>query len=173
MLSLAGPYLAITALLALGGALKVVRPEETATALAALRFPAQNWLVRTLGVLEVTIGTLAFTSATALLSALTAVTYVAFAGFVLLARHSSTPVQSCGCFGKAETPPSMIHVAFNLAAAAIAGLIAVRPIPVVGELLADQPNGPIPLLALTAVAVYLVYVSLTILPQTLGEMKRT
>ena len=39
MLSIAGPYLAVTALLALGGGLKVVRPTETATALAALGLP--------------------------------------------------------------------------------------------------------------------------------------
>ena len=173
MLSLSGPYLAITALLALGGVLKVTRPTETTTALEALALPAHHWLVRVLGVAEITIGGLAFFSATALFSVLTSLAYLTFAGFVALARHSSTPVQSCGCFGKAETPPSVIHIVFNLAAATVAGLIAIRPIPVLNELLAGQPNSGITLLALVALMVYLVYVSLTILPQTLGEMQRT
>ena len=123
MLSIAGPYLAVTALLALGGVLKVVRPTETATALAALGLPSQSFLIRGLGTVEIVIGVVAFATGHPLASLLTAAAYVSFAGFVLVARRAETPVQSCGCFGKAETPPSLIHVMVNLVAAGIAALV--------------------------------------------------
>jgi hypothetical protein len=171
MLSLAGPYLAATALLALGGLLKVARPSETANALAALHLPAHAGLVRTLGLAEVAIGTMAFATSFALAAVLTALAYLGFAGFVLLARRSGTPVQSCGCFGKAETPPSVIHIVVNLTAALIAALVAWKPIPSLGRLLADQPGAGIPLLMLTALTVYLLYIMLTVLPQTLNTLR--
>ena len=171
MLSIAGPYLAVTALLALGGGLKVVRPTETATALDALGLPSQPFLIRSLGIVEIVIGVVAFGTGHPIASLLTAAAYVSFAGFVLIARRAETPVQSCGCFGKADTPPSIIHVMVNLAAAAVAALMAVRPIPGLSELLADQPGAGVPLLLLTGVIIYLLYVALTALPQTLRAVR--
>lgn len=166
MLSLAGPYLAVAALLALGGALKVVRPVETSTALGALNLPAHHGLVRALGVIEITIGAAAFATAAPLASTFMAGSYLGFAGFVMMARHAKTPVQSCGCFGKAETPPSLTHITVNLTAAAIAVATAVRPLPQLSELLANQPGAGIPLLMLTGVTIYVLYILLTALPQT-------
>lgn len=167
MLSIAGLYLAVTALLALGGGLKVVRPTETATALAALGLPSQPYLVRGLGIVEIAIGTAAFLTSHPIASLLTASAYVSFAVFVLAARRAETPVQSCGCFGKAETPPSLIHITVNLAAAGIAAMTAARPNTRLIELLADQPGSGVPLLLLTGVIIYLLYVAITALPQTL------
>ena len=171
MLSIAGPYLAVTALLALGGGLKVVRPTDTATALAALGLPSQPYLVRGLGTVEIAIGVVAFITSHPIASLLTAAAYVSFAVFVLVARRAKTPVQSCGCLGKAETPPSLIHVTVNLAAAAIAALTAARPIPGLTELLANQPGFGVPLLLLTGVIIYLLYVAITALPQTLRAVR--
>jgi hypothetical protein len=114
---------------------------------------------------------MAFMTSFALAAALTALAYLGFAGFVLLARRSGTPVQSCGCFGKAETPPSVIHIVVNLTAALIAALVAWKPIPSLGRLLADQPGAGIPLLMLTALTVYLLYIMLTVLPQTLNTLR--
>lgn len=171
MLSIAGPYLAVTALLALGGALKVARPNETATALAALGLPSQSFLIRGLGVTEIAIGTVAFGTAHPIASMLTAGAYLSFTGFVIMARRAKTPVQSCGCFGKAETPPSIIHITVNLAAAGIAALIAARPIPGLTKLLSDQPGAGVPLLLLIAVIIYLLYVALTALPQTFRAVR--
>lgn len=166
MLSLAGPYLAIAALLALGGALKVVRPVETSTALAALNLPAHYRLVRALGVIEIIIGAAAFVTSAPLASALTAASYLGFAGFVMMARRAKTPVQSCGCFGRAETPPSLTHIVVNLAAATVAAATAARPLPPLSKLLANQPGSGIPLLILIGVTIYLLYILLTALPQT-------
>lgn len=171
MLSIAGPYLAVTALLALGGGLKVVRPTETATAIAALGLPSQSFLIRGLGMVEIVIGVWAFGTSHPIASMLTAAAYLGFAGFVLIARRAETPVQSCGCFGKAETPPSILHVMVNLAAAGVAALMATRPIPELTELLADQPGAGVPLLLLTGVIIYLLYVALTALPQTLRAVR--
>lgn len=171
MLSIAGLYLAVTALLALGGVLKVLRPNETATALAALGLPSQSFVIRGLGLVEIVIGIVAFGTGHPIASLLTAGAYMSFAGFVLIARRAKTPVQSCGCFGKAETPPSIIHITVNLMAAGVAVLIAIWPIPALTELLSDQPGAGVPLLLLTAVIIYLLYVALTALPQTLRAVR--
>ncbi len=171
MLSLAGPYLAVTALLALGGLLKVARPAETGNALAALRLPSHPAFVRTLGITELAIGLAALATASRLAAGLTGLAYLGFAGFVLLARHSDTPVQSCGCFGKTETPPSLIHVIVNLSAALISALVARSPIPSLDRLLANQPGAGVPLVMVTALTVYLLYLTLTALPQTLTAMR--
>ena len=59
----------------------------------------------------------------------------------------------------------------NLAAATVAALMAARPIPGLPELLADQPGAGVPLLLLTGVIIYLLYVALTALPQTLRAVR--
>ena len=55
-------------------------------------------------------------------AALVAVSYLAFAGFVVVALRSGAPISSCGCFGKVDTPPSLVHVVIDLVLAAVAAV---------------------------------------------------
>src|SRR4051812_10747982 len=120
MEALAGPVVVVAALLALAGGLKVVRPAPTAGALRAMRLPAAVPLVRVLGVGEVALGVSAGIPFARPLLVLLAAAYLAFAAFVMAALGANTPLQSCGCFGEADTPPSAVHVGLNLAAAVAA-----------------------------------------------------
>src|SRR5438445_8585179 len=110
MEALAGPVVVVSALLALAGGLKVVQPASTAGALRALRLPSALPLVRLLGAAEVVIGVGAGVTFWPPLLALVAALYLAFAAFVVAALGAATPLQSCGCFGTTDTPPSAVHV---------------------------------------------------------------
>ncbi len=46
--------------------------------------------------------------------------YSAFAVFVIVALRRGLSIQSCGCFGRVDTPPSVAHIAVNLVAATTA-----------------------------------------------------
>ena len=59
-------------------------------------------------------------SAVRCFAALVAVSYLAFAGFVIVALRSGAPISSCGCFGKVDTPPSVVHVVLDVAFAGVA-----------------------------------------------------
>src|SRR5437870_3541035 len=120
MEALAGPVVVVAALLVLAGALKVARPAPTAGALRAMGLPARLALVRVLGLSEIAIGLAAGITFARPLLVLLAAAYLAFATFVIAALGANTPLQSCGCFGQTDTPPSPIHVGLNLAAAATA-----------------------------------------------------
>ena len=164
MEALAGPVVVVAALLALAGGLKLLRPAPTAGALRAMRLPASPALVRLLGVGEVAVGVAAGITFARPLLVLLAAFYLAFAAFVLAALSASTPLQSCGCFGQTDTPPSAVHVGLNLAAAATAFAAALSGTPDLGLTLADQPWHAVPFGLLVAVCVHLCVLIATVLP---------
>jgi hypothetical protein len=90
--------------------------------------------------------------------------YLAFAGFVAYALVRKIPIQSCGCFGKADTPPSWLHLGFNVLSAAAASGVALSRRPPV-DVLGDQPLWGIPYLGFVALGVWTVYLLLTELPR--------
>jgi hypothetical protein len=93
-----------------------------------------------------------------------AVVYAAFALFSwrLLVRSDATA--SCGCFGQAEAPVTRLHVVLNTVAA-LACLAAVAwPTGDVAAVLGDQPLAGLPFLVLTALAGWLWYVMLEVIP---------
>ena len=124
MAVLAGPFLVTTVLLAAGGALKVVRPSTTAGALRQLGIPASPGVVRVGAAAELAIATAAMPDAGRPFAALVAASYLGFAAFVLVALRRQVPLSSCGCFGATDTPPTVTHLVVNLAAAAVAGAVA-------------------------------------------------
>ncbi len=152
-------------LLGAAGVAKTIDPVPTGGALRAARLPSQPWSVRLLGGTEVaaSIVGLAFggpwVSGAALL-------YLGFLTFTWLALRNVVPGQSCGCFGREDTPPSWIHVGYNLA-----GLIALVSV-VVGD------GSPIPwdapmveaalYLAYAAVGSFVSYLLLARLPNNLA-----
>jgi hypothetical protein len=163
--ALAGPYAAAAILLAAGGGLKFRRPLHTANALRAVHLPHSPVLVRALGVAEVAIATGALTLGHPLFALLVGASYLAFAGFVLLALARGGAVATCGCFGEADTPATPVHVALDVAAAGVAFAVAAGGGSDWLALLGDQPLGGLPFAILTVTCAYLGYAALTVLPQ--------
>ena len=125
---LSGPFLAISALLAVAGATKIVRPKYTVGALRAAGLPASNSLVRLLGLAEVGAGIAAIWTGASLWAGAIGIFYLGFALFVIYALRSGIPIASCGCFGSPDTPPNVGHVVLDLTATAVALAVAIDPI---------------------------------------------
>jgi hypothetical protein len=97
-------------LLVPAGVAKVTRPASTERALRAVGWPDGRSIGRVLGVVEVVVAVVALVWSAAVAPALQAALYAGFTLFVLLALWRGTPLQSCGCFGAADSPPSLVHV---------------------------------------------------------------
>jgi hypothetical protein len=173
---LAGPFAIAAVLLAVGGALKTVRPRDTAQALTAvgLRFPSAfsaRTAVRVGGAVEAVVGVGALLVGGTVFAVLLAVSYLAFAGFVVVALRSGAPISSCGCFGKVDTPPSLVHVVIDVVAAAVAAVAAVVGGVALPDVLADQPLLGIPFLFLLAIGCSLVFLAFTSLPKAMAAVR--
>ena len=169
----AGPFLIASTLLVLGGVLKALRPVDTANALRGVGVPFGPGLVRLGGVAEAALGIWAITTGDRWSAILVAVSYVAFTGFVVVALVRHVPIASCGCFGKADAPPSLVHVGVNLVACLAALAVAVDPGVGLREVLADQPLAGLPFLLLVATGVFLTFIALTLLPRTLSLVRQS
>jgi hypothetical protein len=161
-----GPFVIAAALLAIGGGLKAIEPGDTANALRGVGLPVGAWAVRAGGVAEVAVGVWALATGAHAAAILVALSYVAFTGFVLVALVRDAPIASCGCFGKADTPPSWVHIGVNLVAVAAAVVVAIDPGAGLGDVLADQPLAGIPFVLLTLTGMFLAFLALTLLPRT-------
>lgn len=104
--------------LMVAGAVKVVDPSRTAGALAARGWPSSPGLVRVGAAAELLVGAAALVVGGPVLASLVAVSYLAFALFVVAALTSGSPIGSCGCLGRADTPPTVLHVVVDTALAA-------------------------------------------------------
>lgn len=165
MQALAGPAIALLALLTLAGVMKISDPAATSGALRAAGLPASYWAVRLLGMIEVGAGIVAFSTGGGVALAVAAAFYAGFAWFVLNAIHKHLPISSCGCLGAAETPPSLTHVAVNLAAFVVLLVAAVVPV-APWEVLASMPAAELaPFVVFTGVTVYLLYGVIAVLPR--------
>jgi hypothetical protein len=113
-------------LLLVAGAAKAVDPTRTVGALAALGAPVGAGVVRLGAVGEAVVGAAALVVGGRVAAALVGLSFAAFAVFVGVALWSGRPVGSCGCFGRADTPPRWSHVVVDvvLAAAGFAGAAA-------------------------------------------------
>src|SRR4051812_7814028 len=165
MEALAGPVVVAAALVGLAGAMKVLQPASTAGALRALRLPSSYRVVRLLGLVEIALAIAAAASFSRAALVLLAAVYLGFAAFVVAALDARAPVQSCGCFGRADTPPSIVHVALDLCAAGILFAAALTGTPGLDAVVPDQPWSAVPFALLVAVCTYLCVIVLTLLPQ--------
>jgi hypothetical protein len=96
--------------LVVGSALKLVDPSGTVGASRALGVPLGTDAVRVLAAVELLLGALALSVSSPVVAALVAVSYAVFFGVTVLALVRSLPIDSCGCLGKLETPPSWRHL---------------------------------------------------------------
>jgi hypothetical protein len=129
---LAAPYLAAAALLVVAGVPKVADPMPLVRALRSTRLPAGGPLVRAFALGEVLVGAAAVLVPGRATAALVCAAYLVFSGFVGLALARGGVLESCGCFGKADTPPTRAHLAVTALLAVAAGALAVAP-----------PGGPV------------------------------
>jgi hypothetical protein len=152
------PYLAAALLLVAAGVAKAREPLSLVRALRTaglrVRGPVLARWVRVLAALEAVLGLAGVVHPTGLVAAGVALSYTAFTVFVLRALRSGSPLASCGCFGKADTPPTPGHVVVTAVLAAAAALIAVG---------SAAPLGA-PLLVVSGVLGYVTYLALSVLP---------
>ena len=161
---LAGPYLAAAALLVAAGASKLVDPLSLVRALRSAGLRVGPFPVRLIAAGEVLLGVAAVLAGSALTAALVAASYAAFTAFVLLALRRGGVLASCGCFGRADTPPTAAHVAVTAALAAVAAAVAVDPLGPAPALLGRQVALGLPLLLATAAVAATAYLVLAVLP---------
>jgi len=154
-------------LLVAAGVAKGIAPQAAAGALRGMRLPSSTLLVRLLGLGEVAIG-LSVLTGTALASAGMAFAYGGFAVFVAIALYKDLPIGSCGCFGKDDTPPTWVHVTFNVVGTGVAFATFANPIGSPAGWSADLGALTIPYVILTAAATFFSYLLLAELPRTLA-----
>lgn len=152
-------------LVASGGA-KWVDGGPTSGALRAARLPSSQFTVRLIASIEVVVGVAALVVDHPAAPLAVAGLYGAFAGFVAWALWRRLPIQSCGCFGRSDTPPTPIHLAVNLALAGSAALASGSPPWIDG--FATDPFSTIGVFAFATIGVYLLYLILAELPATLA-----
>jgi hypothetical protein len=110
MLSISAAIFSVV--LILTGVMKVARPHDVSRALVALGLPRIPGAGTALGVVEVAVGSLALLWPVILYAQ--ACLYLAFAVWVAFALRSKTPIASCGCLGRDDTPPTPAHIVFNV-----------------------------------------------------------
>jgi len=161
----AGPFLVAALLLTVAGALKAIDPATTAGALRRAGLPVPLVAVRIGGACEVVVGAAAIVTGATVPALLVALSYLLFTAFVVVALRRHIPIGSCGCFGKVDTPPSVIHVVLNAGAIVAATAVALGPGGGIADVLADQELLGLPFLLLVAIATYAAFLALTVLPQ--------
>ena len=169
---LSGPFLAISALLAVAGATKIVRPKYTVGALRAAGLPASNSLVRLLGLAEVGAGLAAIWTGASLWAGAIGIFYLGFALFVIYALRSGIPIASCGCFGSPDTPPNVGHVVLDLTATAVALAVAIDPIGSWVGLPGVEIWTAVAFLLFSGATVYLLYAIVNVLPQRSSQSRQ-
>ena len=153
-------------LLVAAGATKLSRPAGGSAAL--LGFQTRAGVVRLIGALEAAAGVAALLVGGPAVWAV-GLLYAAFALVVL--RAVLAGADSCGCFGRLDAPPSLIHVVGNLVLAAVsfgAAGASSPPIPAVVQAMGDSPAVGAALAAVVALLAGLLLVSFTALPEALG-----
>lgn len=151
-------------LLGASGIVKLIDPDPTTGAMSTVGLPSSNSLSRLLGIVEILVAIAALaTGGLAVVAA--GCLYTAFAMFTAAALRRHLPIQSCGCFGRDDTPPTILHVAYNsTAAAALFALPLLELAPIAWGV---APLELVLFLGFAAVGVYASYLLLARLPQLL------
>jgi uncharacterized membrane protein YphA (DoxX/SURF4 family) len=160
-----GWFFLVAALLVWSGIRKFADPEPTSGALRAAGLPSSRLSVLGLGSVEVAVGTAALLFSGPMFAWAVAVIYASFAGFVALAMSRRLPIASCGCFGKADTPPTWIHLVINLAAVGGAFAHAAAGKSSLPGVLAEQPLAGLVYIGFLGIGVYCLYLLLSELPR--------
>lgn len=161
----AGPALALFGLLAIAGIFKLLSPGPTAGALRAARLPNSVLTVRALGVAELGVGVTGMALGSPVAAAAGAMFFGGFAWFVGYALRHRLPISSCGCLGTSDTPPTGLHLVFNLVATVFLIACAMFPIGPWGGIGSASWDAALPFAVFVGVTVYLFYALIAVLPQ--------
>jgi hypothetical protein len=153
----AAPFLGSAVLLVGAGGAKMIHPEDTAGALNAAGWRVGRNAVRAGALGEALIGLAAIVFPGPVTGALVAASYLAFAGFVVVALRRGWPLSSCGCFGPADSQPTYLHAGLNAAAAAAAIWWAAAAPSRLTSVISHQPWHGAPLLLVVLVIAGLAY----------------
>ncbi|WP_377644051.1 MauE/DoxX family redox-associated membrane protein [Oryzobacter terrae] len=121
------PYAAAAVLLVVAGAPKVLDPGDLHRAVRSVGMPVGRTAVRAFALAEVVVGLVALTLPGRATAALLGVLYAGFTAFVVVALGRGGVLSSCGCFGKADTPPTRAHALLTAAAALVGLAVAAAP----------------------------------------------
>ncbi|MBA3362238.1 MAG: DoxX family membrane protein [Acidimicrobiia bacterium] len=152
------------ALLVVSGVQKLADPNPTAGALRAARLPHRTMAVVALAAAELIVGVANLLASSRPLAFAQAGLYAAFAAFVVYALTRRIPIASCGCFGKPDTPPTVLHLVINLAAVVVATVAALNGFVDLGTVVSSQPLAGVPYLGFLAVGTYCLYLLFGQLP---------
>ena len=159
-----GWFFLSAALLLVSGGAKLADPASTSGALRIAGLVSGSGVVYTLAVAEIATGAFSLLAGGSLAGWATAVLYGGFGGFVAFTLRRRIPISSCGCFGKVDTPPSVVHLFLN-GAGIVGGVWAgLAGSPSLVAVLAEQPVAGLPYLAFLAAGTYAAYLLLTALP---------
>lgn len=172
MTALSGPLHIAALVLVVSGVQKLLRPGPAVDAMrsAGLPAPPRPWPGWVLGAVEASVGLAVFAVPTGATSAALAATYLGLAAFVVVLRRRDASA-GCGCFGRADTPPTVAHVVLDLSSAGVAALAAVAGAPDVADVV-DSPALAIPYAAAVAVGTALVVMAPALLSD-LSSARRT
>jgi len=152
-------------LLAASGVAKALDPDPTRGALKAARLPASSPAVVLLGLGEVVAASVGIVIGGGWLAP-AAILYLGFTGFTFAAVRGRIPVQSCGCFGRDDTPPTTFHIFYNVIATMALGYLTIT-----GQSAVPWSGSATEValfLAFSVIGGYLSYLLLARLPQTLA-----
>jgi hypothetical protein len=165
-MELIGLYFVAALLLVAAGAAKAVRPGDTARALAAGALPIPTALRRSPTALAVAVR--AGAAAEAVLGAaavlwpgpvpatLVGASYLVFAGVLAVLRARGGALASCGCFGRPDTPVTVVHIVVDVVLAAAAlSVAATSTASSILRVLSAQPAGGAPLAVASLVGAWL------------------
>ena len=162
-------HVAAALLLIVAGLAKVFRPVPTAELLASFGLPEVPAAVVVIGIVESVVGVLALVTGGHLLAVATGTFYVGF--IVVVGRALATGAESCGCFGRVDSPPSWIHVVGNAVFAVASFVAAAGRTP--AQVMADQPADGIGFVVGTGLIAGLTLVAFTAVPEALAARSGT
>lgn len=127
---LQGPVHAAAALLVLAGAQKLRDPLPLVRAARSVSLSVPATLVRAGAALEAAVGLATLLDGSRWTALAVAASYAGFTAFVVLALLRKGILASCGCFGRADTPPTVLHavVTGGLSLAATTGAPGALPV---------------------------------------------
>ncbi len=166
---LSAPVAVLATVVAFAACAKLHDPSTTTGALRANGIPAGDAVVRFGAMLEfVVAASVLVTGARVALAALAA-SYAGFTVFVVVALRRDRPLATCGCVGRADSPPSRVHVALDALAAAVVATAAVRGVDAPVRILTSvTPMEAITFAVLVVLGTGLFLASITVLPVVLA-----
>lgn len=164
-------FLAGSVLLVLAGLPKIADPKPLVRAVRTAGLPLGAGAVRAFALAEVVVGVAAILSPGVLTGLLVAALYAVFSGFVAVALARGGVLESCGCFGTADTPPTRSHLGVT-AALALVGLAVAVDAP--AERWWSQGTGPaVGTVLLTAQLGVLAWAVMAVLPTVTASAVRS